>query len=74
MTVKELLMLENILKNAPEGATHVSANGVYYKRSDNQGLGALVWWRRGEEWIETKVDHLCRSLNDIKLIIELTQR
>lgn len=62
--------LQSIVDNAPEGATHVSNNGVYYKKSENQALGALFWWRRGEEWIETKIDHLTRSLSDIKTIIE----
>ncbi|QGJ84305.1 hypothetical protein [Pseudoalteromonas phage XCL1123] len=66
--------LKAIIVNAPEGATHVSRNGVYYKRSDKQGFGALVWWRRGEEWIESKIDHITRSISDIEEIIALMEQ
>ena len=61
---------QEILNIAPEGATHVSDNGVYY-RYDSDFIPA-VYWARGEEWLENnKITHLCSSLADIKRIAEL---
>jgi len=74
MTDNELNELIKIRDNAPECATHVSRNGVYYCYSNNQNFGVLVWWRRGEEWIESKIDHITRSLSDINTIIQLEQQ
>ncbi len=58
--------LEEILNNAPEGATHVSSNGVYYDNSNKQNFECLVWWCRGEEWIESSIDHITQSLSDLQ--------
>lgn len=58
--------LEEIINNAPRGATHVSNNGVYYGNSNEQTFGCLVWWQRGEEWIESSIDHITRSLSDLQ--------
>ena len=58
--------LEQIINDAPDGATHVSDNGVYYRMGAKQ-----FWWARGEEWVETEIDHFTRSLSDIKEIVEL---
>jgi len=64
---------EDILDNAPEGATHVDASEVYYKY-----LGELdyqVWmqedyWRTMPNCVIESPNHL-RSLTDIKLIVDL---
>lgn len=69
MNKQEYEQTKEIINNSPDGATHVSKNGVYYDISKNQNLGCLVWWCRGEEWIETSIDHLTRSLSDIKTMV-----
>lgn len=58
---------QEILDNAPEGATHVSDNGVYY-RYDSDFI-STAYWARGKEWHENNtIAHLCSSLLDIAQI------
>ncbi len=60
---------KQILDNAPEGATHVSDNGVYYFM--NYPV-AMNYWTRGQEWVESGgIHHLCRALADLRRIVEL---
>ena len=64
---------QEILDNAPESATHVSDNGVYY-RYDSDFIPA-VYWARGEEWLENnEITHLCSSLSNITRIAVLEGR
>ena len=64
MNIEEL---KAIVAGKPEGATHVSDNGVYYFM--NYSI-AMNYWVRGEEWVESGgVHHLTRSLSDIEKLI-----
>ena len=63
---------KQILDNAPEGATHVSDNGVYYFM--NYPV-AMNYWTRGQEWVESGgIHHLCRSLSEISEIESLREQ
>lgn len=64
---------KEILENAPEGATHVSDNGVYYKKEQSEPM-SYVWWVRGEEWIDSNICHLTHSLDDIRAQLKLIER
>ena len=58
---------QEILDNAPEGATHVDW-GVFLNANENQ------YWR--EKWIDVSeliLEHETRSLTDIKRIAELEE-
>lgn len=63
--------LKVIIAGKPEGATHISDNGVFYKLD---GYTPLTWWVRGKEWIDSGVHHITRSLSDIERIIELEEK
>ena len=58
-----------IIADAPEGATHVSHNFVFYKVDDNTPYDVMVWWARGEEWIDSEIDHLTTPLDKLRTII-----
>ncbi len=61
--------LQKIIDEAPEGATHVSDNGVYYFM--NYPV-AMNYWSRGQEWVESGgIHHLCRALADLREIVAL---
>ena len=61
---------QEILDNAPDGATHVSDNGVYYRYDSD--LIPAVYWARGGDWIENKeITHLWSSLSNITRIAVL---
>ena len=63
--------LKEIIKHKPEGATHISDNGVFYKLD---GYTPLTWWVRGKEWVDSGVHHITRSLSDIERIITLMEQ
>ena len=63
--------LKEIIKHKPEGATHISDNGVFYKLD---GYTPLTWWVRGKEWVDSGVYHITRSLSDIERIITLMEQ
>jgi hypothetical protein len=71
---------QEILDNAPEGATHVDSDS-FYKAEDN-GEGRLFWemWNKdNKEWWwcdDSFVSdfNIIRSLSDIKRIVELEYR
>jgi hypothetical protein len=64
---------QEILDNAPEGATHWDGSQYYRYHKDN-------WFSfHGFEWIDANEDELytacsIRSLSDIKRIVELEKR
>ena len=70
MNDKQIEYYRKIVKDAPEGATHVSHNFVFYKLADNTPYESMVWWARGEEWIDTDIDHLTTPIDNLRTIVE----
>ena len=58
---------QELLADIPDGATHVSENGVYYKYV---GSIPCAYWVGGQEWVDTTITHLCRSIEDMKQITQ----
>lgn len=66
--METLEQLKEIVKNAPEGATHYDEDGDYIKFGIN-----YPYWYDGSTWFELESCGSVRSLSDIKLIIELME-
>ena len=66
---------QEILDNAPEGATHIDDDDCYIKEVDYEGgfASRKVYFNWGEGWKFTPIPtfNLMRSLADIKHIVEL---
>lgn len=61
--------LRAVIDSAPDGATHVSENGVYYRLSDGVPYN---FWVRGDCWVESNgIHHLTRALADINMILSI---
>ena len=61
---------QKILEDAPEGATHLGDNGVYYKRVPYEPLPwCSAWDAECEEWVETTIIHLSISLDHLRVIV-----
>ena len=59
---------QEIINNAPEGATHVSEEGTYFKRTNK---GDTFWWVNRAEWMPYNSYMTTRSLADVAKIVEL---
>lgn len=59
---------QEILDNAPEGATHIDGEGAYFERTKQ---GHTVWWVNEASWMPAESNRSTRSLADIKRIAEL---
>ena len=67
--MSDITLIQEILDNAPEGATHVDNNGFYLKASTS---GYLDIDEDGRDWDYDYANHChTRSLADIKTILEL---
>ena len=59
---------QEILDNAPEGATHIDDEGAYFKRTKQ---GHTFWWVNQASWMPAESNRSTRSLVDIAKIAEL---
>lgn len=66
--METLEQLKEIVKNAPEGATHYDEDGDYIKLGIN-----YPYWYDGSTWFELESCGYVRLLSDIKCIIELME-
>lgn len=66
--METLEQLKEVIKNAPDGATHYDEDGDYIKFGIN-----YPYWYDGSTWFELESCGSVRSLSDIKLIVELME-
>ena len=59
---------QEILDNAPEGATHIDDEGAYFKRTKQ---GHTFWWVNQASWMPAESNRSTRSLVDISKNAEL---
>ena len=74
----ELEQLKKIIKDAPEGATHIDDDGCYVKQNDYEEHFAetKTYFHWCECWQEATIPQFCmmRSLSDIRERISLMKK
>jgi len=67
---EQIEQYREIIKNAPEGATHFGADRFYYKQDPNESLSwCSAWDAFSKVWLKTNQMQLSISLDHLRTII-----